>query len=167
MFADQKVSIPLVLRCADKNDLQELTALGDAGFSLSDASKGGLTALHCAARNGHADVIAHLLHNACDPNAQDVFGDTALHISICYSHVGCALLLARHDQLQPDVCDKLGRSALHVLAETFASADVSDDLKALVEALLLKGFKPNVADKMGRSPESIAKSDGLRALLKQ
>ena len=167
MYGDQKVSIPLILRSADKNNLEELTALGDAGFSLSDSSKGGLTPLHCAARNGYTDVCQHLLRNGCDPNAQDIFGDTALHLSISYSHIGCALALAQQQLLQPDVCDKLGRSALHVLADTFASAAVGDDLKALVEALLQKGFKPDAADKMGRTAASLAKSEALLALLKQ
>ncbi len=165
MYGDQKVSIPLIVRSADKNSLQELIQLGDAGFSLSDASKGGLTSLHCCARNGYADICKHLLDNACDPNAQDVFGDTPLHIALSYGHVGCALLLAQHPQLQPDVCDKLGRSALHVLAETFATADAAGDLKAVVEQLLEKGFQADVADKMGRTPQSLAKSEGLLAML--
>jgi ankyrin repeat protein len=167
MYADQKVSIPLIVRSADKNSLQELIELGDAGFSLSDASKGGLTPLHCAARNGYTDVCKHLLDNGCDPNAQDVFGDTALHISISYGHLACASLVAQQQLLQPDVCDKLGRSALHILAETYASAVLSDSLKALVESLLQKGFKADLADKMGRTASSIAKSEGLLALLKQ
>ena len=51
--------------------------------------------------------------------------------------------------------------------ETFASAAVGDDLKGLVEALLQKGFKPDVADKMGRTAASLAKSEALLALLKQ
>lgn len=166
MYADQKVNIPLILRSADKNNLQELMQLGDAGFSLSDASKGGLTPLHCAARNGYKDICKHLLDNGCDPNTQDVFGDTALHLSISYGHVECASLIAEQQLLQPDVCDKLGRSALHVFAETYASADISDSLKALVEMLLQKGFKADVVDKMGRTAASIAKSESLLALLK-
>jgi ankyrin repeat protein len=167
MYADQKVCIPLIVRSADKNNLQEIIQLGDAGFSLSDASKGGLTSLHCCARNGYADICKHLLDNACDPNAQDVFGDTPLHVALSYGHIGCSLLLAQHPQLQPDVCDKLGRSALHVLAETFATAAVADDLKAVVEALLERGFKTDGVDKMGRTPASLAKSEGLLAMLKK
>jgi ankyrin repeat protein len=167
MYADQKVSIPLIVRSADKNSLQELIELGNAGFSLSDASKGGLTPLHSAARNGYADICRHLLDNSCDPNAQDVFGDTALHISVSYGHLDCALLIAQQELLQPDVCDKLGRSALHVLAETYASAVCSEKLKALVELLLQKGFKVEAVDKMGRTASSIAKSQELLALLKQ
>ena len=167
MYADQKVNIPLTLRSADKNNLQELMQLGDAGFSLSDVSKGGLTPLHCAARNGYKDICKHLLDNGCDPNAQDVFGDTPLHMCISYGHVECALLIAEQQLLQPDICDKLGRSALHVCAETFASADVVDNLKALVDLLLQKGFKPLVADKMGRTCAAIAKSESFLALLKQ
>jgi ankyrin repeat protein len=167
MYADQKVSIPLIVRTADKNDLKGLIELGDAGFSLSDASKGGLTPLHCAARSGYTEICKHLLDNGCDPNSQDVFGDTALHVSISYGHLACALLLAQQQLLQPDVCDKLGRSALHILVETFASADLDDSLKAVAEALLQKGFRANIADKMGRTPLSLAKGEGMVALLKQ
>ena len=167
MYGDQKVSIPLILRSADKNNLEELVQLGDAGFSLSDASKGGLTPLHCAARNGYTDICKHLLDNNCDPNAQDVFGDTPLHISISYGHFDCASLILQSQQLQPDVCDKLGRSPLHVLIESHSAAHVGDSLKAVVEALLQRGFKADAVDKMGRTPASIAKSDELLALLKQ
>ena len=167
MYADQKVSIPLILRSADKNNLEELVQLGDAGFSLSDTSKGGLTPLHCAARNGYTDMCKHLLDSNCDPNTQDVFGDTPLHISISYGHFDCASLILQSQQLQPDVCDKLGRSPLHVLIESHAAAHVGDSLKAVVEALLQRGFKADAVDKMGRTPASIAKSDELLALLKQ
>ncbi len=128
MYADQKVNTPLILCCADNKNLQELMQLGDAGFSLSDASKGGLTPLHCAARHGCKDICKHrwtmgaigilsIFQSAReDPNG----------------HVECASLIAEQQLLQPGVCDKLGRSALHVLAETHASADISDSLKALV-----------------------------------
>ncbi|XP_047100874.1 protein phosphatase 1 regulatory subunit 12C-like [Schistocerca piceifrons] len=53
----------------------------------------GFTALHYAARRGHAAVVRLLLSAASDPNARDRWGQTPLHLAACWGHAEAAAAL--------------------------------------------------------------------------
>ncbi|XP_049944401.1 ankyrin repeat domain-containing protein 2-like [Schistocerca serialis cubense] len=72
---------------------------------------GGGTALHWAARRGHAAVVRLLLSAASDPNARDQWGQTPLHWAASFGHAeaAAALLQAGADR---GVRTDSGRTAL-------------------------------------------------------
>jgi ankyrin repeat protein len=41
----------------------------------------GLTALHCAAQNGHVDIVSTLLKRGANRDLVDIWGRTALHLA--------------------------------------------------------------------------------------
>jgi len=53
----------------------------------------GLTALHCAARNGHAATTAQLLRLNASVTSRTRRGLTALHLAVQGDHVQCVQLL--------------------------------------------------------------------------
>ena len=54
---------------------------------------GGATALHLAARYGHADAARRLLDAGADPDAADDAGDTALDVAVRHEHSDLVALL--------------------------------------------------------------------------
>ena len=56
----------------------------------------GLTALHCAARNGHAATTAQLLKLNAAATSRTRRGLSALHLAVQGDHVQCVQLLAQH-----------------------------------------------------------------------
>jgi ankyrin repeat protein len=54
----------------------------DREFINSKESGSGNTALHFACRNGHLDVIQHLLENGADINSRNHFQNTPLFLAI-------------------------------------------------------------------------------------
>jgi ankyrin repeat protein len=88
------------------------------GASVSEKNKVGFTALHCAANQGHIDVVALLLRHGASVNDVNNAGRTALHCAAEQSNVKVvrALLavggeqrrqmmgpLTTDDRLQPSV----------------------------------------------------------------
>lgn len=63
---------------AAKGDVQAVKADIRAGLSATAADKDGFTAIHVAAQNGHADVVATLIQSGADVNAVDRHGNGPL-----------------------------------------------------------------------------------------
>ena len=83
--------------------------------NLKDGS--GYTALHYAARAGHAKAISTLLDHGADPNAQTPSGKTTpLHRAAYMGHINCIELLIKGGG-KVDLVDSDGKSALHKCAE--------------------------------------------------
>ncbi len=66
---------------ATRGDLQAVKAAVAADPTVADAEKppNKKTALHYAAQNGHADVVAFLLDRGADVNRPNIAGETPLH----------------------------------------------------------------------------------------
>jgi len=145
---------PLLVIAAqgDHWDLVEL--LVNKGADVNAASTGG-TALHYAASKGKGEVVAFLLENGADPNAEDMIRRTPLYHAVWQGHEDIvSLLLARGATV--NVRDKHGTTPLHnartvavarLLLE--AGADVNakneDGLTALDLAVHAWGL-PSVAE---------------------
>jgi len=72
----------------------------------------GLTALHCAARNGHVATITQLLKLHASVTSRTRRGLTALHLAVQGDHVQCVELLtqARNVNDVTNVCASDARS---------------------------------------------------------
>ena len=113
----------------------------------------GRTALHEAARAGHAEIVAALLAAGADPHARDAAGRTAWLEAARAERPGALehLLAAGAD---PGACDDLGRNAL------WLAAAAEQPSLALVRRLLEAGVDPGQADVEGRRPADVAAAAG-------
>lgn len=83
----------------DKKGPSMLTLLLGAGADIDARTKRGRTALHVAARQGHARVVGLLIARGADVNAKDKAGKTPLEMAIEAGHANVAELLRRHGEL--------------------------------------------------------------------
>ena len=121
----------------------------------------GNTALHAAARSGHPEIVELLLRNSADPNKINNRGSTALHI-VCFMascdasdgdpYIRIAAMLLSHENLNIDIADVNGYTALHVAAQR----GCNDMVKLLIE----NGASLTVKTGRGRNPEAMAKFGG-------
>ncbi|XP_046983246.1 ankyrin-3-like [Schistocerca americana] len=74
---------------------------------------GGRTALHWAARSGHAAVVRLLLSAASDPNARTQWGQTPLHVAASCGHTQTAAKLLRAGA-DRGATDEWGRTPLDI-----------------------------------------------------
>jgi ankyrin repeat protein len=104
------------LRSADRDTtLPKLPA----GTPIAPINRGGLTALHFAARQGQMDSLKALLDGGVNINQGDVDGNSALVFAILNSHFDLAQYLLDRGA-DPNVVNKNGRAAL------FVAVDVHD-----------------------------------------
>jgi ankyrin repeat protein len=69
----------------------------------ANLTAGGLTALHHAAMSGNVEIVADLLNNEANINAQSTMGDTALHLAVRFRKFEVeALLINRGASLTID-----------------------------------------------------------------
>ncbi|MCG8340328.1 MAG: ankyrin repeat domain-containing protein, partial [Cytophagales bacterium] len=112
------------------------------GAKLEQSTRGGMTALHLAAKNNHEEVVGTLINSSENTiNAQDTNGKTPLHWAAengCYE--SASLLL---DKGKVDTQDKIGRTAL-IRAAIKGQATI-------VSLLLQKGAKVDIKDDLGRT----------------
>ena len=78
----------------------------------------GLTALHCAARNGHVATTAQLLKLNASVTSRTRRGLTALHLAVQGDHVQCVQLLTHASDVDDaaNVCTVGCRIAAGLLA---------------------------------------------------
>ena len=60
----------------------DLTGLELAQVSLGGTDQEGCTLLHCASKNGHLQVMQHLIDRGIELEAVDKAGNTALHLAV-------------------------------------------------------------------------------------
>ncbi|KAG8292385.1 hypothetical protein J6590_097034 [Homalodisca vitripennis] len=114
--------------------------LGDRRISdlrnvRSKEGKGGTTALHLAALNGHEDCVARLLAAGCDiysvTTVTPYYGSTALHLAAVRGNIGVVKSILEHDKNTLCFKNADGWYPLHVAAR-FGKKDC-------VRLMLLKG----------------------------
>jgi ankyrin repeat protein len=117
-----------------------LEHMGGQGLETRDGY--GFTALHWAARQGHVEVVVHLLRHGAQADTRDNKGGTALSIAVSRGHVEAVKLLV--GQLGPHALeerDQRGKSLLHVAVKC-----VKEDMMAY---LLDNGLRPTTTDNNG------------------
>ena len=123
---------PAIHDAAAKGDLQAVKAAIAADPAVVDAEKppNKKTALHYAAQNGHAEIVAFLLDKGAEVNRPNIAGETPLHYAVGLPDPAVVnLLLARGANLNARTTD--GRSPLR-MATAFAQL-------GSIQALLDKG----------------------------
>ena len=122
-----------------------------AASSVTPMARGGLTALHFAAREGDIDCARTMLDAGVDVNQVDVDGTSVLVVSILNKHYKFAgFLLDRH--ADPNLMDARGRSALYAAIDmrnedysAMPTRPENDDLPSLdlIKALVAHGADVN------------------------
>lgn len=93
-----------------------VSALGSIEADINKTVDGGWTALHCAAANGHYEVVQLLLDiNVSWKLTDSKDGWTALHLAVRGSHERIVQLLLKQGAI-PDPKDIQGRTPLHLAA---------------------------------------------------
>ncbi|KAL4435618.1 hypothetical protein ABPG77_002581 [Micractinium sp. CCAP 211/92] len=148
---------------AEQGDMGTLEACLAAGMSANEqrAGQGGVeSALHVAARAGHAGCVVALLAAGADPNAPNRFYESPLHEAASFGRLGCvAALLAGGARLE--ACSYYGFTPLFCAA--------SANHTACVAALLAAGASPLAANARARAlvhgAAERGATDALRLLL--
>jgi hypothetical protein len=113
------------------------------------------TALHLAAEEGHADVVAVLLSQGAQANTSAQDGKTPLLAACAEGHLGVVQMLLQHVEGRAlDVPDHYGDTALHLAA--------AEGYGEVIRALLLAGADPSMTDNKGRMPRVIWRMDEER-----
>lgn len=129
----------LAARQNDAEAIREMVASGDSNPNQTDGQS--RTALHYAALNGNAEIIAILIKAGAKLDLADPLGNTPLHLAADRSQTEAAeLLLASSAAVDPQNHD--GMTPLMIAAER---GNV-----ALVEFLLAKGASTKLTDYTGR-----------------
>lgn len=156
-FMDQP-GTPLA-RAAHTGNLEQIRALVAAGANPNEYDASSQTALHWAARGGHAlgphhchgeadgraEVVALLIALGADVNAVDrraaipggSSGWTPLHVALHHEQFETAAALLQHGA-NPNIRSHQGISVLSMAADEGAP-------KALLEQILARGFDPRQA----------------------
>ncbi|KAG2495182.1 hypothetical protein HYH03_006788 [Edaphochlamys debaryana] len=154
-----------LLAAAKLGGLSQVEALLVEGAKADVSDEEGLTAVHLAARQGHADTVRALLRAGADANAQTTAfvgqgGRTPLHFAAAEGRLE-ALRALLAGGASHEAADWFGRTPL-------VAAAVFGDVEA-VQALLSAGASVHAADKDQRTPLHYAARKGhwavARALL--
>ena len=143
---------------AELDDTKIRLLLRRRNLDVSIRDDQGRTALHIAARRGHATIVQLLLDGGFDPSATDIEGRTPVHMAVqSYENTDALqnLLKAGANVLVQDVT---GRSALHVAAEH----GMVHQMKVLLEA----GADVAARDRNGRSTLHLVVTHGTVQQLK-
>ena len=138
-------STALLVAAAGKEEMIALFLVSQ-GASVNDVDKHNKSIAHQASYSGMNTLLRRVLEKGCDPNKQDIEGDTALHYAIAKCNDEAVDILLRRPKINLNLVNKRGFNPF-----TFAA------LKAhtyAVEKLLVK--LPGVM--------KITKSDGTSAL---
>jgi uncharacterized protein len=183
------------LKAARENDMGEVTHClaycipFKFGIDVQDAQ--GLTALNHAARLGNAAMVRALLENGADPEITDNEGVTPLMAAAQNARSQAALALvasgAKPDTHNAEYVYPLHLAAfsgdldlVRALAEAQADINatiltngrtalhwaVDKDHGRVIEYLLEKGARADVADKAGKTAPELARTKGLPHLVK-
>ncbi|CAB3387794.1 Hypothetical predicted protein, partial [Cloeon dipterum] len=169
-----------LLMCAVHNNRLDvvnflLETVEDLEIDVEDMER--QTALFHAAHNGHHDVVKRLIEagarynlrnkvsKSLTPrylftlwcNFQKKTGRTPLHAASENGHVEVLQLLLLQENLERDVQDEDGNTALHIAAE--------NQQTLAVEALLEVGYPPDKENKKGYTALHLASSKGCRCII--
>ncbi len=131
------------------------------GASATAADSRGWTALHAACQARSAQVVALLLHNGANPNAEAKPDNwRPIHEAVWQRAQAVLDVLLADKRTQVNAADALGWTPLHlaVEADAFGPLGAGAGPHALVGALLARGAKSEVASGLGETPVSLARA---------
>lgn len=137
---------------AIRGDREVQSALLEAGADVNAVGGFGWTALMVATVKGHVDVVRQLLASGADPNLHDIYGWTPLMRAVYEDRETVAQALLERPDVRLNARNDQGATALYLAAV--------QGNEPLVRALLLAGADPRMADRDGRTPESVAVAAG-------
>lgn len=117
------------------------------------------TALHCAAGNGHEDVVRILLKSKASINLGDDENRTPLHLASIHGHSKVVEVLIEN-QADVSIKDIKEQTPLHFAAKGRRKTDSS--YKEIIRILLRNGADVNAKDNNGKTPREYAKEKGHR-----
>lgn len=133
-------------------DMEVQSALLEAGADVNAIGGFDWTALMVATVKGHTAAVRQLLARGADPNLHDIYGWTPLMRAVYENRADVAQALLERADTQLDARNDQGATALYLAA-------VKGN-EPLVRALLLAGADPRMADRDGRTPETVAVAAG-------
>lgn len=148
---------PLMEACtAGPLSLVNILAQHMEGQGLDSKDDDGRTALHRAAKRGHADMVACLLSHGAKTTITDTDGKTPLMEACSAGHLEAMHRLVQHmDRQGLEMTDWRGRTALHRAAE--------GRHEEVVRALLLAGADSTARDKAGATPRAVMREPHIAA----
>ena len=137
---------------AIRGDIETQTVLVDAGADVNALGGFDWTALMIASVKGHTDAVRQLLDRGADPNLRDIYGWTPLMRAVYEGRDSVAQALLEQPDVDLNARNDQGATALYLAAV--------QGNERLARALLLAGADPRMADRDGRTPESVAIAAG-------
>ena len=135
--------------------LVKLLIKHQVAVNVRNPGKPGGTALHAAAKNGHAEVVKLLLARGAAPGAQRDDKLAPLHLAAMKGRREVVELLIKH-RAKPDVQDKDGWTPLHYAAS-------NGDLE-VITLLIEHGANLNARDNDGSRPLDYANEETKKLL---
>lgn len=146
--------------CGLAGSVEAAELVWTAGLKVDTPAHDGTTALHAAARSGHAAMLEWLLEHfyagVCSGESGAGlpacrFGCTPLHVACTFAQPGAVRVLTRCVAIEQMVAqDNDGLHCLHSACQAMARADYSDEKQAAAlqcfEALVEAGYPPCCVD---------------------
>ncbi len=85
-------------------------------LQVNAVAQDGLTPLHMASQQGHAETVIQLLRGKADPGVKDRQGRTALHLAASSRRGNCVVDLLLSAKANPNSTDNEKKTALHLAA---------------------------------------------------
>ena len=119
---------------------------------LQCCDRNGNTALHIACTTGNI-TLCDIFLQQCNPNIQNKFGNTPLHVATIHGNDDVVCTLIAHEHCDPSITNHNGNCPLHIAART--------QNLALVHILLQnQQCNPNLVDRDGNTALHIAVENG-------
>jgi ankyrin repeat protein len=154
-----------LIEAAGSGDLAAVRSALSQGADVNEAEGDGLTALHVAAEQGHAEIVELLLARGASASPTTRIGSyTPLHLAAMGGHAEVAEVLLDAGGNANAVTTNSGVTPLHLAAAAIDGADA-------VEALLEHGADPNAREaSAGQTPLMFAaaenRADAIRVLMR-
>ncbi len=143
-----------LIDAAFRGHLAVVQALLAQGAAVNNPDNRGMTALHWAAENGHAEVVQALLATpGILVNTQAHDGNTALHEASYEDHLPVIQALLAAPGIEVNTPDPFGMTALHWAAE-------NGHLSVVQALLTAHGIQVNTRDNRGNTARAIAVQNG-------
>ena len=138
---DEDGDTALIGACQYKQSDVALALLNVDGIEVDLANNNGETALHRASSKGMLSVVEELIEKRANAKMQDKDGYTALMVACYDRHTDIALALLKHSNINVDLANNKGETALHHASH--------HGMLAVVEKLIEKDADVNKQDKDG------------------
>lgn len=145
---------------ARDNRLDDMRRMLASGLDAAACALDGVSLLHIAAMNGHAEMCSLLIKHGARIEAQDVSKENVLHVAaLCRHDAVCALLASQCDQRAVDAATVSGATPLHLC--------VLHRLEKACEVLLRVGANYDAQMVNGMRIMCVPTSDAIKRMLQR